>query len=121
MPRDARAEGFSRRYRFTLQGSFGAVLQNSRKFRSPHAVLHVSTGSSGSSRLGVAIARRVVRSAVERNRMKRAAREAFRRHPVKGSGLDLVLLFRSACGTEKTALIMDEVRGLFDLAWEARG
>ena|SRR5436190_18982395 len=114
MPRDARAEGFSRRHRFTVQGSFGAVLRNSRKLRSPHAVLHVTTGTSGSSRLGIALTRRLIRAAVERNAMKRALREAFRRHPVKRAGLDLVVMFRSRIAPAERRAVVDEVTGLFD-------
>ena len=116
MPRAARAEGFPRRHRFARQGSFGAVLRNSRKIRSPHAVLHVSTGQSGSSRLGVGVTRRLLPSAVERNRVKRALREVFRHHPVKASGLDLVVLFRTSFDRAENRAVIEEVKGLFDQA-----
>ncbi|HSV16217.1 MAG TPA: ribonuclease P protein component [Tepidisphaeraceae bacterium] len=116
MPRVARAEGFSRCHRFTAQGSFGAVLRSSRKFRSPHAVLHVSTRLSGCSRLGVALTRRQLPSSVQRNRVKRALREAFRRHPVKSAGLDLVVMFRARIEPSEERAVVDEVRGLLDQA-----
>jgi ribonuclease P protein component len=118
MPRVARAEGFSRCHRFAVQGSFGAVLRSSRKLRSPHAVLHVSTGLSGSSRLGVALTRRLLPSAVQRNRVKRALREAFRRHPVKFAGLDLVVMFRVRIEPSEERAVVDEIKGLLD---QARG
>ncbi len=120
MPRGARAEGFPRRHRFAVQGSFGAVLRNSRKLRSPHAVLHISTGMSGSSRLGVALTRRLMPSAVERNRMKRALREVFRRHPVKGMGFDLVVMFRSRFEAGDRRAVVNEVKALLDQASAAR-
>jgi len=120
MPRDARAEGFSRKHRFSVQGSFGAVLRNSRKLRSPHAVLHVTTGIPGSSRLGVALTRRLMPSSVERNALKRALREAFRRHPVKAAGLDLVVMFRSRFAPAERRAVVDEVTGLFDEAVRPR-
>ncbi len=118
MPRDARAEGFSRRHRFTVQGSFGAVLRNSRKLRSPHAVLHVVTRKPGSSRLGVALTRRLMRSSVGRNRMKRALREAFRRHPAKAAGLDLVVMFRAPFLPAEERAVVAEVKALLDRACE---
>jgi ribonuclease P protein component len=114
MPRDARAEGFSRRHRFTVQGSFGAVLRNSRKLRSPHAVLHVTTGHPGTSRLGIALTRKLVPSSVERNALKRSLREAFRRHPVKRAGLDLVVMFRAPVVAANRRAVVDEVRALLD-------
>ena len=116
MPRDARAEGFSRRHRFTVQGSFGAILRNSRKLRSPHAVLHVAPGSSGSSRLGVALTRRVLPSAVDRNRVKRSIREVFRRHRIRNAGLDLVVMLRAPVEMSYRREVVDEIRGLFDQA-----
>ena len=114
MPRDARSEGFSRRHRFAVQGSFGAVLRNSRKLRSPHAVLHVTPGIPGTSRLGVALTRRLMPSSVERNAVKRALREAFRRHSIKAAGLDLVVMFRAPIIPAERRAVVDEVRGLFD-------
>ena len=120
MSRVARAEGFSRRHRFSVQGSFGAVLKNSRKIRSPHAVLHVAKGMSGASRLGVALTRRLLPSSVDRNRMKRAVRETFRRHAVKAAGLELVVMFRSKFVPADERAVVDEVKALFDRATEGR-
>ena len=117
MPRVARAEGFPRRHRFTGQGSFGAVLRSSRKFRSPHAVLHVSSGLSGSSRLGVALTRRLLPSSVQRNRVKRALREVFRRHAVKAAGYDLVVMFRARFDPAEQRAVVNEVKGLLDQAF----
>jgi ribonuclease P protein component len=118
--RAARAEGLSRRHRFAVQGSFGAVLRSSRKLRSPHAVLHVSPGLPGSSRLGVAVTRRLLPAAVQRNQVKRALRELFRRHPVKNAGLDLVVMFRVRFAPGQHREVVEEIRGLLDQAGGAR-
>jgi ribonuclease P protein component len=114
--REACAEGLSRRHRFTGQGSFGAILRNSRKFRSPHAVLHVTAGRPGISRFGIALARRQAPLAVQRNRFKRALREAFRRHAVKRAGLDLVVSLRSRFERHEEPDLVREVASLFDQA-----
>jgi ribonuclease P protein component len=119
MSRDAPLEGLSRRHRFTAQGSFGAVLRNPRKLRSPHAVLHVSPGNAGASRLGIALTRRMFPSSVERNRVKRALREIFRRHPVKRAGLDLVVMFRAPFDARDRE-VMGEIADLFDQAGSSR-
>ena len=119
--REARAEGLSRRHRFSVQGSFGAILRNARKFRSPHAVLHVSAGKPGISRFGIALARRQAPSAVQRNRFKRALREAFRRHAVKRAGLDLVVSLRGRFEREEEPALVREVVTLFDQAAGGRG
>jgi ribonuclease P protein component len=114
--REARAEGLSRRHRFRVQGSFGAVLRNSRKLRSPHAVLHVTAGKPGTSRFGIALTRRLVRSSVHRNRVKRVLREAFRRHPAKRSGLEIVVSLRVRFEPHDQVAIVEEVKAMLDQA-----
>ena len=95
MPRIARQEGYSRRHRFSERGSFGPILRGTRKHRGTLAILHVATGRPGASRFGMALTRRLVPSAVARNRLKRLARELFRRHPARIAGLDCVVTLRT--------------------------
>jgi ribonuclease P protein component len=114
MPRRAGAQGLSRRHRFTAQGSFGPVLRSARKIRGDAMVIHATRGRPGCSRLGVALTRRFVPSAVERNRMKRVLREVFRRHPVKLAGLDCVVTFRRALSPSEKADLAREAERLLD-------
>jgi ribonuclease P protein component len=92
MSRGARKEGFSRRHRFSGRGSFSAALRSPRKLRGRVATLHIATGRPGSSRFGLAISKRITPNSVDRCRLKRLAREVFRRHAVKLAGMDLVLI-----------------------------
>ena len=46
--------------------------------------------------MGLAIARKQVRRAVDRNRLKRLVREVFRHHRAGLTGVDLVVMARSA-------------------------
>lgn len=114
MPRSPRSQGYSRRHRFTARGSFGPVLRASRKLRGQLAVLHVAAGREGCSRLGIALTRRLVPSAADRNRVKRMLREVFRRHAVKGLGVDCVVMLRERYRVDQAAAIAHEVRALMD-------
>jgi ribonuclease P protein component len=114
MPRDARKEGYSRRHRFSVQGSFGTVLRGSRKVRGHFAVLHVAPGRPGLSRLGIALTRRLVPLSVDRNRVKRLVRDTFRRHVVKHAGFDCVISLRERFDAAKADPIFAEIRTLFD-------
>jgi ribonuclease P protein component len=48
------------------------------------------------SRLGIIASKRLFSKAVDRNRIKREIREAFRQHTIKASCLDLVVLVKNA-------------------------
>ena len=114
MPRSARNEGYSRRHRFAERGSFGPVLRSSRKLRGQFAIIHVLQGRAGVSRFGVALTKRLVPDSVDRNRVKRVAREAFRRHPCKGAGLDCVLTLRERITGIDDAALSAEFASLLD-------
>jgi ribonuclease P protein component len=114
MSRSARKEGYSRRHRYDAHGSFGDVLRGPRKVKGRLAVIHVIAGRSSDSRLGLALTRRLVPRSVDRNRIKRMAREAFRRHALKDAGLDCVVALRTAFEAGQAAAIRDEIRTLFD-------
>ena len=114
MERRAREHGYSRRHRFTARGAFGPVLRGARRVRGETVVIHVLSGRSPASRLGVALTRRLVPSAVHRSLLKRIVREAFRRHPVKRAGLDCVVALRQRFAEGSLAAIRDEVGRLFD-------
>jgi ribonuclease P protein component len=114
MPRSARNEGYSRRHRFAQRGSFGSVLRGSRKIRGHFTVIHAAPGNDNVARLGIALTRRLVPSAVERNLVKRLVRETFRRHAARGLGLDCVVTLRERFDASHACPIVAEVRGLLD-------
>ena len=94
MIRGARKAGLSRRHRFVGRGAFVAALRSPRKLRGKSLLLHIAAGSSSLSRLGLSIPKRQAALAVDRNRLKRIAREAFRQHGAREIGLDLVFTAR---------------------------
>ena len=57
-------------------------------------LLLATPGATQSSRLGVVVAKKTIRRAVRRNRIKRLVREQFRHHPFEAA-MDLVVLARS--------------------------
>lgn len=55
-----------------------------------------STNTIENSRLGIIASKKNFSRAVDRNRIKRVIREAFRQHTIKASSLDLVVLVKNA-------------------------
>ena len=80
--------------------------------RSGDACLTVLARENGGrgARLGLAIARRRVRRAVDRNRIKRLARESFRHHRRLLDGLDLVVMARDGAHRRSNADIDASLR-----------
>ena len=62
------------------------------------------------ARLGIIAGKRTLPGAVQRNRVKRAIREAFRQHRIKDQQIDLVVMVRCA---DSTAAKREELKTLF--------
>ena len=120
MTRGAWKEGLSRRHRFAGRGAFAPALRSRHTLRTPALLLHVAAGKPGESRLGLVVPKRLARRSVDRNRFKRLAREAFRRHAVKSAGLDLVLAIRAKVGPDEEAAWLEQWQDLLARAAEAR-
>ena len=58
-------------------------------------VLAARNEDIASARLGLAISKKQVRRAVDRNRLKRLVRDVFRAHRAELDGLDLVVMARA--------------------------
>lgn len=86
--------GFGRHLRLLCKADFDAVF--ARAFRSRDACFTVLARQNGQQnpRLGLAISRKVARSAVARNRIKRLIRESFRHAQAQLTGIDLVVMGR---------------------------
>ena len=114
MPPRHRAQALLRRHRFTSQGSFDPVLRGGRKIRGGNLVVHALASPSGRSRVGLALPRRLAPLAVERNRVKRIVREAFRRHGVKSAGVDCVVALRAKVDSISGRELARELAALLD-------
>ena len=92
----------------------------SQSIRGRFAILHVVSTREGASRFGIALTRRLMPLSVDRNRVKRIAREVFRRHAAKSAGVDCVLMLRERVRFEDRAMFAAEVAELFDRMPAAR-
>ena len=87
---------FPRAARLLDRAGYAAVFAKPSKAADRFFTLLGAPSPCGEARLGLAIAKRQVRRAVARNRLKRLAREAFRQRRDRLDATDLVVMARPA-------------------------
>jgi ribonuclease P protein component len=65
-------------------------------------------------RLGLAVSKKALRRAVDRNRMKRQIREAFRQRRARLAGQDIVVMVRREVATAERATVWAALNRLLD-------
>jgi ribonuclease P protein component len=90
---------FPRAARLLKPGDFARLRQASRRVGSRYFSAEYRITEDTAARLGLAVSRRVSKLAVQRNRLKRLARESFRRNRANLAAVDVLLIARSAAVT----------------------
>ena len=118
LPRNVGAESsesFPRRLRLTRASEFRQVFNNN--FRCSDACITILVGKKKGEfpRLGFAIARKQIPTAVKRNRLKRLFRESFRKAQHRLPPRDLVIMVRRDIMKAGT----DQIRAAVDQHWNS--
>ncbi|MBX2881897.1 MAG: ribonuclease P protein component [Granulosicoccus sp.] len=87
---------FPRSCRLGTKSEFNQVFRSNRRYTDRNWTILVCRSSSSNSKLGLAIAKKRAKRAVDRNRIKRIAREAFRHQQSGLNGYHLVIMNRDA-------------------------
>ncbi|MCO4799963.1 MAG: ribonuclease P protein component [Colwelliaceae bacterium] len=90
---------FNRESRLLTPGQFQTVFTKPIRFGSSHITVLIIPNTDNNNRLGLAIAKKRVKLAVQRNRIKRQIRESFRLNQHKLPNIDMVIMVKS--GTDK--------------------
>lgn len=106
--------GFKPEYRLLTPGQFKLVFDGAtRKASGPYVLLLARPNDLGHPRLGLVIAKKSVKRAVDRNRVKRIARESFRLNKPELGNLDIVVLARKGLGELDNAALHEMYRGMW--------
>ncbi|MEQ1638647.1 MAG: ribonuclease P protein component [Methylococcales bacterium] len=101
---------FPPRLRLRKPAEYKKVFANPLKFSDKYFTLLVSANELEFSRLGLAIAKKNIRKAVDRNILKRAIRESFRMHQQQLGTLDIVVLARKEALNLPLGLLRDSLQ-----------
>ncbi len=105
---------FARHQRILRPAEFKQVFACPCKISDKHLTLLCRQNDLSHARLGLAIAKRNIKTAVARNRIKRLSRESFRQHQVALAGLDIVVLAR----TSASQLTKQELSWVLSSLWQ---
>jgi ribonuclease P protein component len=100
-------------YRLRKTDEYSSVFAFRKAVRGRFFVLHYRPAGIATARLGVVVAKKLVRRAVQRNFIKRMAREAFRHLREKLPPYDMVLRLNAKIETASRAELRAELQQLF--------
>ncbi len=104
---------FPRAARLLKAQDFARLRGISRRVGTRHFSAEVASNELGGARLGLAISKRVSKKAVRRNRIKRMAREHFRRTRADLPAVDILLIARASADLEDNATLRAELAHLW--------
>ena len=104
---------FPRHVRLTRGVEFQRVFQAGKRIHSQGLNARFASNAVGTPRLGMAIAKKAVRRAHERNRIRRLVRESFRHHQTTLPAVDIVVMCRHEVQTMSNAEIFCQLEGLW--------
>ena len=85
---------FGKQQRLLNGADFKRVFSRAERSSDRYFTVLMRTNSTAAARLGLAIAKKQVRRAVDRNRIKRIVRESFRHHQQELGSVDCVVMAR---------------------------
>lgn len=111
-------QGFDKTQRLLTPLAFRLVFDNpARKIHSRHLLLFVASTQQPHARLGLAITKKKLKKAVDRNTLKRHTRQIFRQKSQFLPNYDCVLIVKNAAFLEKSEpwrAIKDELCEIFE-------
>lgn len=100
---------FTRQRRLLTGTDFDRVFKRSRRSADQLFTVLYRANGLGYARLGLAIAKKRIRRAVDRNRLKRLIRESFRRNMPGLGGVDVVVMARDAATATANAAVVESL------------
>jgi len=88
---------FGKSNRLLSSGAYKKVFEQNKKVSDNSFLILARKKQQDCPRMGLAVAKKVLRFAVDRNRLKRLIRESFRQHKTQLKSFDVVVMVRKDC------------------------
>ena len=98
---------FSKNERLQTPAEFQAVFREPIRARSAHFTMLARPNERDGARLGVIVAKRIIRRSVRRNAIRRLIRESFRINQCQLTGLDVIVLVRCVLPSAHNTFFLD--------------
>lgn len=109
---------FPRARRLTSKAAFDRVFQKPKKSASPWFLILYRANGLSYPRLGIALSKKQIKTAVLRNQTKRIIRESFRLHQSQLGAWDIVVLARISPAPQPAGAVLDkQQRQALDQQW----
>ena len=108
-----RGARFPHAARVVKPADFLSLRRTGQRIGVRHFNAQASAGATDSARLGLAVSRRVSTNAVRRNRIKRIARESFRKVRATLPVLDILLIARESADAHDNAALRADLDALW--------
>jgi ribonuclease P protein component len=110
------SQPFARSHRLTKTDEFSSVFGFRRAIRGQWLMLHYEPRAvpGSGARLGLVIGKKLLRRAVDRNRVKRCIRERFRLRRSDLPACDLIVRLIARPATVQGKLIVEDLQALLD-------
>lgn len=103
---------FPRTARLLTAADYGQVFKKNKRFADRYWTVLVRPGDEQPARLGMAMAKKRAKRAVDRNKLKRVVRECFRVQRHNLAGLDIVVMNRDAAASASKATLHQSIDSL---------
>ena len=105
-------QSFTKSMRLLSSSDFQSVFDDAPLRTShQHFLFLARQNQLGRPRLGLVIAKKHIRHAVDRNRMKRLIRETFRVKQQQLAGIDVIVLARKGMNDSTNAMLIEQLNG----------
>jgi len=88
----SKGNSFSKANRLTKASEYRQVFDSASRFKDSNFLILARPNSTNAARLGLAVSKKHLHLAVQRNRFKRLIRESFRQNQAALAGVDIVVM-----------------------------